>query len=96
MTRRFDDLLDDVLEDLERAGQALGAIAERRRQRARGLSGPIELEEVRPGVYQSKATRTPAVELLEDVRRVRDALRPELPDAIVTTTVTHRRRRSRG
>lgn len=103
MTRRLDELLDDALGDLERAveigtrvqraRQALGAIATRRRQRAGGLGEPIELEEVSPGVYQSAPRRTPAAELVEDLRRVRDALRPEVPEAIIKPD---RRRRIRG
>lgn len=93
--RRVDDVLDGALEQLEqllgtvqraqRVGTAIGAITRRRQERAQGLAGPIELVEVRPGVYQSRdRPSSRARELLDDARELRDALKPEIPDAVVT------------
>lgn len=93
MTSRRTDSLDRVLEDFERLVE-LGGRVERVRTTLQGIvqrrrEGPtlgstIELVEVSPGVYQSARAPSRTQAALEDVRSLRDALRPEIPDAIVT------------
>jgi hypothetical protein len=104
MTRQFRKALDGALEELEelvatgerlgRVGRVLGAIRLRGERNPDGRLGDatIELEEVRPGVYQS-VRRTRGEQHLADARALLEALRPEIPDAIVETRSVTRRRR---